>query len=137
MNNLKKALSLFYQLCDQLSILHNYNILHLDVGNRNILFFNDKIKLIDFGLAVKLHESENSDPSPLYSNRIADFRKNGITLDESIDIFWAGVFLLTMLLGLKNLSAILKEKNMSIGNLISLNNWISNNIYISITNHYY
>ena len=56
--NQNTIMKIFYQLILGISYLHNNNIIHRDLKPENILLTkNEEIKIIDFGLAIKLNNN--------------------------------------------------------------------------------
>ena len=49
------VLSILQQLLEGFKILQKYQILHRDIKPDNIMFKNNKVKLIDFGISKMLN----------------------------------------------------------------------------------
>ena len=98
-----QACAIVLQIADALTYLHGCGVIHLDLKPENIILFKGRIKLIDFGLAVKstlpdLLAEDFSSPhgTPFY---IAPEQIAGIRSEPRSDIYSLGVILYEMLTG--------------------------------------
>ena len=98
-----RARAIILQIADALTYLHGCGVIHLDLKPENIILFKGRIKLIDFGLAVKsglpdLLAEDFSSPhgTPFY---IAPEQIAGIRSEPRSDIYSLGIILYEMLTG--------------------------------------
>lgn len=96
------------QLCDVLKYMHGrkpYPIIYRDLKPDNIMLMDeDKIKLIDFGIAREYKEDSENDTVPIGTRGYAAPEQYGIgQSDERTDIFSLGITIYFLLTG-KNLS---------------------------------
>lgn len=63
--NFKEIMNLWIQMLEAVNECHEQNILHADLKPENFIFVGDKLKLIDFGIALKVNkiDSENQTTS--------------------------------------------------------------------------
>jgi len=107
--SLARILSIFIQVCDALSAAHKKNIIHRDLKPSNIMLLKnddgeDVVKLVDFGMAKFLLESEDLKLSktgdlfgtPLY---MSPEHFKGKKLDARSDIYGLGCALYEALTG--------------------------------------
>ena len=98
--SLTKVLNIFIQVCDALEYVHNYGIYHRDLKPSNIMLINPydenpKVKLVDFGIAKVLDQSEGHSltktgdlfGSPLYMS--PEQAKGGL-IDRRSDLYSLG-----------------------------------------------
>ena len=99
--SLEEAFSIFKQLADALSYMHNYNILHRDIKPENILLDdNGSVYLADFGIASYTDESgigENGRVmgTPMYMAPELCYGHASV----SSDVYALGILLYQMLTG--------------------------------------
>jgi len=91
------------QICQALEYMHGHGVLHLDLKPENIIVLHGRLKIIDFGLAVKkgmpdLLGRDFTSPhgTPFY---IAPEQLAGIRTMPASDIYALGVMLFEMLTG--------------------------------------
>ncbi|MBM6619491.1 serine/threonine protein kinase [Bacillus suaedaesalsae] len=91
--NENESLRILQKVVEVVEYIHSKNIVHRDLRLPNILFHNDEVFIIDFGLAVFQHETEN-----ITSTLDASFEKRLYRepLFES-DFYALGHFLLFLL----------------------------------------
>ena len=58
--NQEKFMKLFHGVTSAICRLHNHNILHNDLKLENIVFMNDSLYLIDFGLSEHIRTNQNN-----------------------------------------------------------------------------
>jgi len=100
----RDALKIALQLCDALAYVHEQGVLHRDLKPRNVLFDeHDQARLIDFSLAVDLHDTEERLTqegtilgTPGY---MAPEQARGEPIDERADVYGLGAVLYCMLTG--------------------------------------
>jgi tRNA A-37 threonylcarbamoyl transferase component Bud32 len=98
--SLTKILNIFIQVCEALEYVHNYGIYHRDLKPSNIMLINPydenpKVKLVDFGIAKVLDQSEGHSltktgdlfGSPLYMS--PEQAKGGL-IDRRSDLYSLG-----------------------------------------------
>ena len=104
------ARSLLKQLVDGVACIHRAGYLHRDLKPWNIMLSNDQsgVKIIDFGLATKLEDSERMAPFDTFMSGTVQYMapelllKNGKRLNadlSKVDTFALGVILINMLTG--------------------------------------
>ena len=108
--SLRCICNLGYQMIEILEFIHNKNIIHRDIKPDNFLMSNGGNKylyLLDFGLAIKFRENNNSKHFPLIKGRkltgTARYASvnalNGITQSRRDDLESVGYVLLYLLKG--------------------------------------
>lgn len=96
-----EALSIFQELIDALIYIHGMEICHRDIKPDNILLTNGrKIKLIDFGFAIKYNSEDFlSDPLGTPPYACPEIHKSNKYHGASADIWSTGVVLFVMVCG--------------------------------------
>lgn len=81
-------------LCDTLTELHSYGIIHRDIQPKNIIVDNNRIKLIDFDIARNKKESSVKDTRLLGTPEFASPEAYGFSqTDERSDVYSLGKLL--------------------------------------------
>lgn len=98
-----ELISITKQIIEGFRHLHRHNVVHRDIKPSNILYFEGKIKIIDFGFSVNSENEEHySLVSPYYSapELITDLREER-NLDElkKTDVFSLGMSLYEIWMG--------------------------------------
>ena len=99
-----RAVSITLQICDALEYIHSYGVIHRDLKPENIIIdANDKVKLIDFGIAgsagsrrLTFGKFSNTMGTPDY---ISPEQVEGKRGNARSDLFALGVMLYEMLTG--------------------------------------
>ena len=101
-NNFNYLFEIFYQCCYSLKLLHDLEYLHLDIKPDNFLYYNDQIKIIDFGNVTK--NETIIDPiyfqtTPYYQafDWLYEKKNKTIKLTYSYDIFSLGCMFVELL----------------------------------------
>ena len=88
----KEINNLMVEVCDALSLLHAYHIVHRDVKAENILYNKGHIVLIDFDISREYDENQSQDTQILGSVGYAAPEQFGFSQsDERTDIYALGV----------------------------------------------
>ena len=101
---LRKALEMILQIAYALCHLHTHGVVHGDLKPENILITdNDQVKLIDFGIAKMLADSEASAlagkiaGTPIYMSPESKFGSQALTFQS--DIYSLGIIAYELVLG--------------------------------------
>jgi serine/threonine-protein kinase len=99
-----RAVKLTLAICDALDYMHKHGVVHRDLKPENIMVdAEDRIKLIDFGIAMKedARRLTYAGPSPILGtpDYIAPEQVKGQRGDQRSDIYSLGVMLYEMLTG--------------------------------------
>jgi len=62
----KNILNYIYQLVSKLYILHQHHVYHLDIKPDNVVIDDTRVRLIDYGLSVKIYHNSAPKPNKLY-----------------------------------------------------------------------
>ncbi len=94
------AISIIYQICEGLAYAHEKGIVHRDINPANVMVLpNDRIKILDFGLACHLGtEDENIGGVLAYQ---APELLEGEAADQSSDIYALGITAYELVTGQK------------------------------------
>jgi serine/threonine-protein kinase len=101
---IERAVSLTLEICDALDYMHKHGVVHRDLKPENIMVLaRDRIKLIDFGIAMKedARRLTFAGPSPLLGtpDYISPEQVKGQRGDQRSDIYSLGIMLYEMLTG--------------------------------------
>jgi serine/threonine-protein kinase len=99
-----RALNITLQLCDALDYMHKRGVVHRDLKPENVMVMGeDRIKLLDFGIAMKedARRLTFAGPSPLLGtpDYIAPEQVKGQRGDQRSDIYALGAMFFEMLTG--------------------------------------
>ncbi len=99
-----RAVKLTLEICDALDYMHKHGVVHRDLKPENIMVdAEDRIKLIDFGIAMKedARRLTYAGPSPILGtpDYISPEQVKGQRGDQRSDIYALGVMLYEMLTG--------------------------------------
>lgn len=99
-----RALNITLQLCDALDYMHKRGVVHRDLKPENVMVMDgDRIKLLDFGIAMKedARRLTFAGPSPLLGtpDYIAPEQVKGQRGDQRSDIYALGAMFFEMLAG--------------------------------------
>jgi len=101
---IERAVSLTRSICDALDYMHKRGVVHRDLKPENIMVLSgDRIKLIDFGIAMKedARRLTYAGPNPLLGtpDYISPEQVKGQRGDQRSDIYALGIMLFEMLTG--------------------------------------
>ena len=101
---IERAVSLTLGICEALDYMHKHGVVHRDLKPENIMVDGeDRIKLIDFGIAMKedARRLTYAGPSPLLGtpDYISPEQVKGQRGDQRSDIYALGIMLYEMLTG--------------------------------------
>ena len=101
---IERAVNLTRAICDALDYMHKHGVVHRDLKPENIMVdAEDRIKLIDFGIAMKedARRLTYAGPSPLLGtpDYISPEQVKGQRGDQRSDIYALGIMLYEMLAG--------------------------------------
>src|SRR5208337_2853772 len=101
---MERAVDLTLQICDALDTLHKHGVVHRDLKPENVMVDDrDRIKLIDFGIAMKedARRLTFADLSPTLGtpDYISPEQVKGQRGDQRSDIYALGAMLYEMLTG--------------------------------------
>jgi serine/threonine-protein kinase len=101
---IERAVSLTLGICEALDYMHKHGVVHRDLKPENIMVnAEDRIKLIDFGIAMKedARRLTYAGPSPLLGtpDYISPEQVKGQRGDQRSDIYSLGIMLYEMLTG--------------------------------------
>lgn len=99
-----RAVSLILQICDALDTMHKHGVVHRDLKPENVMVdAHDRIKIIDFGIAMKEHARRLTfaGPSELLGtpDYISPEQVKGQRGDQRSDIYALGAMFYEMLTG--------------------------------------
>jgi hypothetical protein len=98
----EKGLQFARELCSALAAVHEQGLLHRDLKPANVMLDGrGKVRLTDFGLAVRTAEKDDSEPragTPMY---MAPEQLNGQGVSERSDLFSLGLVLYELFTGRK------------------------------------
>ena len=106
-----RVIGIVRQLCDGLGHAHDHGLIHRDFKPENVVAERgregDHLKIVDFGVAILLHEAASSSPERLTTagvvlgtpNYMAPEQALGKSIDHRIDLFALGVICFEMLTG--------------------------------------
>jgi eukaryotic-like serine/threonine-protein kinase len=102
--SIARATSFALQICDALDTLHKHGVVHRDLKPENVMVDDhDRIKLIDFGIALKedARRLTHVDATPLLGtpDYIAPEQVKGQRGDQRSDIYSLGIMFYEMLTG--------------------------------------
>jgi serine/threonine-protein kinase len=101
---IERAVNFALQICDALDTMHKHGVVHRDLKPENVMVDDrDRIKLIDFGIAMKEHERRLTfvDMSATLGtpDYISPEQVKGQRGDQRSDIYSLGIMLYEMLTG--------------------------------------
>ena len=132
------SIHIIYQLILAIKYLHKNKICHLDIKPENIMILPKyKVKLIDFGSAIKLKNEKLIDAIIPYTKSYASPKRiKQLSYDPYGEDIWSiGCVLYTMIEGtIYDINADLSELNISIRNIISNCCQLDSKKRINITN---
>lgn len=84
-----RGIEISISLCDILSGIHNEGIIHRDIKPENICFDDEKIRIIDFGLALNIGSADF--PGIGTPDYMSDEQtREDIALDQRVDVYGLG-----------------------------------------------
>ena len=86
---------------ESLDYVHASECIHCDVKPSNFMLHRNKVKLVDFGMAVRSEEREVIGGSPVYMSpeHLLAWRAFNDNFDKRVDIYSLGVVLYELLVG--------------------------------------
>lgn len=91
--SLEEIINIGIQIAKALDYAHHQNIMHKDIKPENIIYYDKKITLLDFGLAGFLEEKTDMKSHGTAMYMAPEQLKGEIILDQRVDIFSLGVLL--------------------------------------------
>lgn len=91
--SIDQIISIGIQIAKALDYAHQQNIMHKDIKPENIIFYAEKITILDFGLAGFLEEKTDTKSHGTAMYMAPEQLKGDAILDQRVDIFSLGVLM--------------------------------------------